>query len=404
MRILRKSRLEGPFFFAISASLPADNFNNLYITILNDLQGKRKEKPDKIQKPVQVSSFLQRSIVTVMMANFFRPTFSKHFLLLTLLCALLFPPGFSVLAGPPPPTPNSFFLPFVTFERQKPVASSDWLAYLNAYRAQAKLAPVAEDTQWSEGAYLHARYIVKNDVIEHQEEDGNEWYSEIGRQAAETSNLMASWNGLAPDRKALDLWMRGPFHALGILDPRLMAVGFGSYRALDGGFQMAAVLDVLRGLQVSAASDIAPVLWPGPGSNIWLLSFNGGEYPDPLSSCPGYSLPTGLPILLQLTGSTSPEILQHTFQEGATPLEHCVFNSTSYDHPDAAARALGQTVLEQRQAVVLIPRYPLEPGKTYSVRITTDDETYAWSFSTLPAGHSQIDASLPEAWDSPPEP
>ena len=40
----------------------------------------------------------------------------------------------------------------------------------------------------------HARYIVKNDVLKHSEDYGNQWYSREGLLAAQASDLAASNN------------------------------------------------------------------------------------------------------------------------------------------------------------------------------------------------------------------
>jgi hypothetical protein len=46
----------------------------------------------------------------------------------------------------------------------------------------------------------------------------------------------------------IEMWMRGPFHALGILRPGLQSVGFGIAHD-NSGLKTAAALDVIRGLE-----------------------------------------------------------------------------------------------------------------------------------------------------------
>ena len=50
-----------------------------------------------------------------------------------------------------------------------------WLARVNYYRDTANLPPLSEQPNWSEGNRLHARYMVKNDVIEHDEDPQRPW-------------------------------------------------------------------------------------------------------------------------------------------------------------------------------------------------------------------------------------
>ena len=160
------------------------------------------------------------------------------------------------------------------------------------------------------------------------------------------------------DSGALELWLLGPFHAVGMLDPELQQVGFGSYRET----RMAAALDVLRGKAAVPGSVIFPIRWPGSGATVGLASFGGGESPNPLASCSGYTAPTGLPVILQIgTGSQTPNVTAHSFKRGSTSLEHCIFDETSYSNPNGADQGTGRSVLGSRDAIVLIPRSPLAP-------------------------------------------
>lgn len=258
--------------------------------------------------------------------------------------------------------------------------STEWLEYLNYYRTLANLPPVIENAEWSLGSQFHARYTVKNDVLVHNEDTNNDWYTPEGRDAAKSGNLMASYDVNSNDNYAIDAWMQAPFHALGILDPRLQEVGFGSYREADGGLQMGATMDVLRGRGDIPLALNFPITWPANGAVV-PLSFYWGEYPDPLSSCPGYNPPSGLPIILQVgAGDRTPVVSSHMFLQGDTSLENCVFTESTYSNPDQAAQDLGRTILDYRDAIVLIPRNPLIPGASYTTSLVIDGQTYTWTF------------------------
>lgn len=260
----------------------------------------------------------------------------------------------------------------------------EWLVTVNEFRAMANLPFVVEEPRLSLGDELHSRYSVKNDLLTHSEDPRNPWYTPEGLEAAHSSNLMADWNHQKSDREAIAAWMQAPFHAIAILDPELSMVGYGSYREEDGGIQMSAALDVLRGRQGVPAYLNFPIAWPGEGSSVPLLQF-WGESPDPLTSCPGYSSPAGLPIYLQVgSGERTPKVGSHSLRMDGQSLEHCVFSETSYKNPDANTQALGRAILADRDAIVLIPKQPLKPGKTYTVSISADGQTYTWSFSTDP--------------------
>jgi uncharacterized protein YkwD len=295
--------------------------------------------------------------------------------------------------NPQPPVPalaseaadpqNSVFLP-LTWNRlpedAPPESTEDWLGYLNFYRSLAKLPPVNENESWGIGGWYHSRYMVYNDFIGHEEDPSNSWYSSEGDLAAQSSNLVVTNSASTNDNYAIDSWMQAPFHALHILNPSLEQVGYGSFRAGDGGVQMGATLDVMRGLGGLPTSVEFPVLWPANGMTV-PIGTHTGEYPNPLASCPGYTAPAGLPILLQLgQGEVVPQVTGHSFKEGNKNLEHCVFDETNYANDSIMVEGLGQNILDSHDAVVLIPRQPLTPGLSYTVSITTNGQTYTWSF------------------------
>ncbi|MGE3841481.1 MAG: CAP domain-containing protein [Vicinamibacterales bacterium] len=261
-------------------------------------------------------------------------------------------------------------------------SNPDWLTYLNAYRASAGLPALVHEPAWSAADVLHARYTVKEDVLAHSENSTSPWYTAEGHTAAQNSNVMASSGSTTTDQFAIDLWMQGPFHAVGMIDPRLARTGFGSYREADGSYQMAAALDVLRGRSGSLAGVAWPVLWPGPGRTVPIGRYSGNEYPNPITGCPGYTAPTGLPLIAQFgSGSTNPVVTGSSLSANGQPLEHCVFSETTYTNGDASAQSLGRSVLGSRDAVVLIPRAPLVSGTTYTASLTVNGLTQTWSFT-----------------------
>jgi len=271
--------------------------------------------------------------------------------------------GMQPYTGPPPDNPT-------------------WLEEINYFRSLAGLPEVVDDSDWSQGDWLHSRYMVKNDLISHSEDPSKPWFSNEGDLAARSSNLLVSSSHTATDLKAIAGWMQAPFHGLGMLDPQLRRVGYGSYRELDGGFQMGAALDVLRGLQDLPDAVTFPIVWPGDGTQVPLIA-HSGEYPNPLSSCPGYIAPAGLPLILQIgAGDLSPQVTAHSFMSGNEALAHCVFDESSYTNPDHSAQSLGRAILDSRDAIVIIPMEPLTPGRNYSISVTVNGETHRWSFST----------------------
>ena len=259
-----------------------------------------------------------------------------------------------------------------------------WLSYLNLYRDQANLHHLVENGDWMEGARLHSQYMVKNDIITHYEDSDNIWFTDEGYTAGRNGNIfVSSWSGTS-DETAIDFWMTGPFHAISMLDPQLQSTALGSYREEDGGWKMGATLDVSRGREVIPPGTTFPLPYPRDGGQIWLYSYKGNEWPDPLTSCSDYTPPTGPPIMLQLgDGSLTPNVTDFQLSMGGSPLPACLFDETSYINADGGVQSTGRLILGSRDAVVIMPRDPLELGQFYTASVTADGVTVEWSFSTV---------------------
>ena len=142
-----------------------------------------------------------------------------------------------------------------------------------------------------------------------------------------------------------------------------------------------------------------PVLFPGNGSGVPLVRYGGYEYPNPLTSCPGYKGQAGLPIYI-LRGKPTELAEASVTDDRGTAQQLCTISATTYRDPqDASAERLGRSVLDSYGAVVLLPRNPLQYGRSYNVRArTTDGEVFNWTFRVtanaaidLPAGHARAE-------------
>ena len=174
--------------------------------------------------------------------------------------------------------------------------------------------------------------------------------------------------------------MQAPFHAIGILDPALAHVGFGIHRDSDGRIQTAAGLDVLSGRTLTRRVAPYQIVWPADGA--WVpLTAHTDEYPSPLTSCTGYQAPAGLPLIVQLgTGGNVPRVTGSWIAVERRELDHCIFDETSYRNRDADQQRLGRAILASRNALVLIPRRPLEPGVMYRAVVEVNDRIVDWTF------------------------
>ncbi|HUR19887.1 MAG TPA: CAP domain-containing protein [Vicinamibacterales bacterium] len=254
-----------------------------------------------------------------------------------------------------------------------------WLDRVNFYRATAGLPPVEEDPGLSGPVAEHARYMVEHDEIKHTQNRRRSLATRAGAEAAASSVLVGSNSGTEPDVWAVDLWMQGPFHALGLLDPSLERVGFGIQRDGSGSIQTAAALDVVRGRN-TIRTPAFPVVWPANGATV-PIGTSTTESPDPLATCREYSSPAGLPVIVQFgSGRVTPHVTASWFMDGKRALRHCVFDETNYRNGNKEEQRHGRSVLDAHDAVVLVPRDPLQFGRTYRVIIDANGKRIEWTF------------------------
>jgi uncharacterized protein YkwD len=279
----------------------------------------------------------------------------------------------AVLLGLLPALPSSSAVPVQVATTLS--ASGSWLTRLNLWRANAALPPLSENPAWSTGDYNHSVYMVKDNLVTHYETPGVPYYTPEGDAAARNGNIQVNSTTTATDDQAIDWWMQAPFHAMGMMDPRLQQTGFGSYRdSTTSPWRFGAALDTIRGNSFTGGS--YPVYFPGNGSTEPLTSYGGGEFPDPLQACPGYSVPTGLPVFVEVGGNVSTTAGPiHSFTGNGVPLAHCVIDSTN---------AALSSYLVARGGVIVIPQQPLQTGVKYAVALTVNGRPYTWSFTVGP--------------------
>ena len=296
--------------------------------------------------------------------------------------ATALPPTDSPTPPPPTATPTTTATAPPTAPPQKPLPAA--LVEANRHRALAGLQPVTENPVWSRGGELHARYMVKNDEVGHSEDPTRPFYSDEGLAAARNGNVFVSSMEGTDSRVPVNFWMTGTFHMVAVLDPELTASGFGEYREAGTGWAYGATLEVGRGRTVLPEGFRFPLRYPEEGATLPNLSFGGNEFPDPLTSCPGYKAPTGAPILLMIgAGDRKPAVSFSALVDGeGGQYPHCLLDETRYVNPDSGTQRTGRVVLDSRDAIVLLPRAPLKAGLQYRVTFIESGTTHSWSFRT----------------------
>jgi hypothetical protein len=255
---------------------------------------------------------------------------------------------------------------------------ADWLMTVNYYREMANLPSVAADPVISAGAYNHSCYMLQNG-ISHDEIPGLPGYTPSGDLAGNNGNVAVSSAYNATARSHVELWMTGPFHAIGVLRPNLKTVGFGKCDDPSTPlWHSGATLDIIRGLGPQVPQ-IVPITFPGNGTTTNLDRFVV-ETPDPLGFC-GWTGAAGLPVIALM-----PEALGSapaaTMRSSNGNLEVCVLSQ--YNTTGTA-----QAILAGNNAVVVIPRNHLA-ADSYTVSVTSHARVVGWTFTVDPTAATGV--------------
>lgn len=257
------------------------------------------------------------------------------------------------------------------------VADDDWLGVVNAYRAMSNLGPVVENPTWSAEGEQHSRYMLVNGIT-HVQNPGNPGYTEGGDRAGRNGNVATSSNPNATARRFVELWMTGPFHAIGVLRHDLTTTGFGLARDPNADrWRSGATLDVLRGLNRQLPRRTTATVFPGNGATVSVDRFVA-EYPDPVTLV-GWTGPAGLPLIAMMPNPVS--TAQATLTGPTGPVE---VRSLHPGNPGTGPGAdLARQVMASENAVVIVPRNILTPGR-YTATVTTDGGSITWTFTIDP--------------------
>lgn len=252
------------------------------------------------------------------------------------------------------------------------VADGDWLGIVNTYRAMSGLAPVSANTTWSAQAQDHSCYMLHNGIT-HDEQPGLPGYTSGGDLAGNSGNVAVSSSASATARSHIDLWMTGPFHAIGVLRHNLTSSGFGLCNSSSSSTQWRSggTLDVIRGIDSSRPRPNTPIVFPGNGATVPLSSFVT-EYPNPLTMC-GWTGTAGLPLIAMMPNKVSSASATITGPNGPIP-------TCSLHAGNTASNATANAILGGDNAIVVMPRTVLSNG-TYNVHVTSNGGTASWSFT-----------------------
>jgi len=273
---------------------------------------------------------------------------------------------------------------------------SHWLTALNAYRTRLNVPLVEEDPALSKGCLAHAKYLVTNygrsfkniGILMHEESESKLGYSPEGLKAAQASDVVfQSRNRMTDDQlmgQAIEWWISGPFHRGQLINPELKRVGFAQYCA---GARCVSAMNTTSDAPLASLSGqplAHPIEVPPDGATVKAPGF-GGEWPNPVSSCSGYSaqspaitLNLGINVPAKVTDA---HLTQTTGAAAGTILDTCAYDGDGYTNPIANDQARGRDVLRSYGEVVVMVRDPLVPGESYRVAMTVNGKPYTWSFT-----------------------
>ena len=242
---------------------------------------------------------------------------------------------------------------------------------LNRWRISSGITPVALSYSQSVGCQLHANYLFNNRIdlavaglTAHNEIAHLPGYTAEGEAAGQASVI---YQGVEP-AEAIEGWMQTFYHRLGLMDPNLSSIGFGS----SGEYQ---VMDIIRGRRFGYDAVPATSRFPAAGMMDAPSSYRT-EIPHPI---PGDN-ELGVPITVEFFGSRGYSILG---------LRAELTDSLSGAAIPFYLQGPGSAFLPEwdlQQVICLIPKEPLESGRGYDVSLEAwvDGEQWAseWTFRT----------------------
>lgn len=262
------------------------------------------------------------------------------------------------------------------------VSDDDWLGIVNTYRAQSGLGAITENSAWSAGTKNHSCWMMLNGIA-HDEIPGTPGYTTSGDESGNSSNVAVSSTPNATVRSHIELWMSGPFHAIGVLRPSLRQSSFGLCtnppNPTNTPWRSAATLDVVRGNDWNAAKSSVPILFPGNGATTSLTRFIA-ESPDPRSFCGWEAQKVGLPLIAMMPADVT--VASASLNGPNGPVPTCVLHR-------ANTNGTASALLGGDNAVVILPNAPLATG-TYSVALTSNGGNVNWSFKVDPNAPLQV--------------
>lgn len=256
---------------------------------------------------------------------------------------------------------------------------------VNDYRELHGLPRMKLNERLNASAMAHADYLNMNRVQQsgdstdslHTENPEKSGYT--GKTPSERGAYYGYYGNVGEDAaymegtvvQTIDALFDAPYHRTPFLEPGIREVGIGK----AGDYTI-----IKFGMEQEETPKL--VISPADGDRLAPTAFKGNETPDPLRMHEGVEYPVGYPIMAQYTGSAVKQVklLGADLTDSGNKTVEFLVNTPAADD-------------SLNDAVILIPRKPLQPDSTYRVMLSLQavlsdgsriSEVKQWEFTTEP--------------------
>jgi hypothetical protein len=267
----------------------------------------------------------------------------------------------------------------------KGTPSEEALIWLNRFRTEAGLFPVAYDSNVEQAAQGHAFFIAEHrnlyqaGISFHDEIEGKTGFlakKYWERQAMFKSEGKALGEVIAFQRSteaAMAQWMESVYHRIPLLDTRAAT---GAYALQVRGDNAFGVLELTQSNSPDEAiEDTKWVSYPVDGSSLVPTSWDGKESPQPMAPPGGY--PSGPVFTLSAADNAPVRVAKAVLLDGSgQAVPHTLLDATN------------DPFFQAQTGLALYANDPLEAGVTYTIQLNgfRGDQVFQWSstFTTTP--------------------
>jgi hypothetical protein len=244
------------------------------------------------------------------------------------------------------------------------------LEAVNRFRSKMGLEPAQMDDSLNAASLYHSKYLAETNTTGHFEAPGKPGFvaTEPGDRHMAFGWVGNSWEAVAfgstDEEEAVHNLIDAPYHRIPFIQPGELSFGSGySNLRLTTAFSM--------------SSKTATVVYPYERQSDAPTQWSFRERPDPLRIHPGAKRPVGYPVMLVYFSDHTEtlDVRSATLRDAQGSIVPCYLSTPDNDD-------------ELKNAVVLIPKSPLQPEAQYSARVEAEvvggpSILKSWTFRTV---------------------